>query len=535
MAPETVPPGLSPWCAEIDHEPGSVFSRPAFQKVFATPFGSCTTVWGATYPCPTGITYNLYADSNGQIWVQNVTSSPSTYAALVNYPPGAKIKHCVAFGRIYLAISDGLHGADVALQFDGTNIDRVTQGGPGAPPNVGTVSYPTVNMAAAGSTITLAVTSTAAGSHSLYYNNLVVNVSSGALALLPGVSVTIAGNSNTASNITSTVLVVESDTQFILANISATNPAGTGGTAAFGANATMSRSGNIVKVTTATAHSLQVGYQAQINGVPASTVGTSISAAVIDNENYPGLATITTAIAHGLSPGLFVSLNNIAATTVGGGILSITRSGQIVTVVTNSANNISAGAIVTIAGVATSSFNYIGPVISVVSATNSFTYLQVDVDASDATGTVAVNWPEPTGPTPTYFEVVSAPTPTTFQVEVFYSDGTWNGGTVSYAWDGIFFVQSVPTSTTFTYQQYGPPAFTSAVGTVTPYGQVAPGQHQCQVSFLTRQGYITKCSTPFLFTANGGQYVTVSNIPIGPANVVARILQFTGAQGGFFF
>jgi len=37
------------------------------------------------------------------------------------------------------------------------------------------------------------------------------------------------------------------------------------------------------------------------------------------------------------------------------------------------------------------------------------------------------------------------------------------------------------------------------------------------------------------FIANGGQYLAVSNIPIGPENVVARILEFTGADGDYFF
>ena len=38
-----------------------------------------------------------------------------------------------------------------------------------------------------------------------------------------------------------------------------------------------------------------------------------------------------------------------------------------------------------------------------------------------------------------------------------------------------------------------------------------------------------------IFEANRGQYVSVTNIPIGPSNIVARILEFTGAEGAFFF
>src|SRR6185369_17043678 len=62
-----------------------------------------------------------------------------------------------------------------------------------------------------------------------------------------------------------------------------------------------------------------------------------------------------------------------------------------------------------------------------------------------------------------------------------------------------------------------------------------PGKHQMQVLYLTRQGYTTRPSPPVKFIANGDQYLDVSNIPIGPPNVVARILAFTGADGSEFF
>lgn len=97
------------------------------------------------------------------------------------------------------------------------------------------------------------------------------------------------------------------------------------------------------------------------------------------------------------------------------------------------------------------------------------------------------------------------------------------------------FVTAVIDPQTFQYQQPGPDTTTTNVGTVTPFGQAAPGQHQLQVLFLTRQGAITAPSPPTKFIANGGQYLSVTNIAIGPPNVVARILAFTGAQGAYFF
>jgi len=38
-----------------------------------------------------------------------------------------QMKSITAFGRQYVAISDGLHGQEVPLQFDGTNWDRAEE------------------------------------------------------------------------------------------------------------------------------------------------------------------------------------------------------------------------------------------------------------------------------------------------------------------------------------------------------------------------------------------------------------------------
>jgi hypothetical protein len=56
-----------------------------------------------------------------------------------------------------------------------------------------------------------------------------------------------------------------------------------------------------------------------------------------------------------------------------------------------------------------------------------------------------------------------------------------------------------------------------------------------QVLYLTRQGYTTIPSPPIKFIANGDQYLDITNIPIGPPNIVARILAFTGTEGSDFF
>lgn len=294
------------------------------------------------------------------------------------------------------------------------------------------------------------------------------------------------------------------------------------------------RQNNTVTAQTLTAHNLQVGYQAQISNVPASAVGGGIVSIAIDNENNPGIATVTTAAAHGLLPDLDVTLTGIAATVVGTSIVSATRAGDVTTIATSTPHGLSPSAQVTTAGVADASFNGNWPVLAVVDATH-FTFTDVDVDATSAGGTVSLNWPVPDTPTPTFFQVISAPTPTTFQVAVVYTDGNWTGGVVSFAWNGTFYVTEVLSPTSFEYQQYGPNASTQSDGTVTPFGQAAPGLHQFQMSFLTRQGYLTKPSPPVSVVLNGGQYVKVDDMAIGGPNIVARVIEATGALGSLFF
>ncbi len=74
-----------------------------------------------------------------------------------------------------------------------------------------------------------------------------------------------------------------------------------------------------------------------------------------------------------------------------------------------------------------------------------------------------------------------------------------------------------------------------AVADADDAGSIAAGAHQCAVVFVTRQGYWTAPSPPVTWTAVGNKKVNVTNIPIGPANVVQRLLAFTAAGGANFF
>jgi hypothetical protein len=76
----------------------------------------------------------------------------------------------------------------------------------------------------------------------------------------------------------------------------------------------------------------------------------------------------------------------------------------------------------------------------------------------------------------------------------------------------------------------------SGGGTITNAGNIPAGTHKLSVCFQTRQGYITVPAPPTQWTSTGGKRVVVSNIPIGPPNVVARIIIFSlVGQSSFFY
>lgn len=460
QSPITLPAGVSPDTQEGIYIPGAWGSRPPLSKVFASAFTGGTTptvTYGKSYVDKLGVVRNLYLDANGQLWLeQGPPAAASSLAQL--FATGIYCKSVTAFGREYLAPSDGLHGADIPLQYDGTNLDRVTQEGPAAAPTV-------ANLAIAPAAVTEP-------------NSLVR------------------------------------------------------------ANAT-----GLVTATTTNPHSFKVGYQVLIQGAAGAPIGgaaNNISTIVIDNEDSPGIATLTLTGNHGLAPGQLVYIQGVTAVTVGTGITSTSSTGGICTVTTSAAHGLSPGALITIASAADATVNGTWLVASIVSAT-VFTFATGATGATSggAAGTVKLNFPVAgISPDDTQFTVLTCPSSTVFTVQLAYSDGSWASGTVYFPWNGTFYVTSVPSNVTFTYSNPGPTAATTALGgpaQVSYAGQVTPGVHQCQVLFVTRQGYVTKPSPPVQFTAAGGQYLTVSNLPIGPANVVARILAFTGAGGAQYF
>lgn len=544
MSPTDLPEGISPDCQDIVFFPGSFSSRPAARGWLQGLLTAGTTVtYEKTFVTPSGASKNLFLLSNGQLYVQDL-SNPGVLILMDTIAPGSYASSISAFGKEFIVFHNNVTGTDVPRIYDGVNLDRVSQCGPGAPPTVSNTILPPVGMAISGAPSTTPITQcvpsdfTTVGSPPFltqFYASFTVQVGSTAGIVL-GQRVTIAGSSNGIYNQNWAVINIIDATHIKCnAHLDPTTVVGNGGTLTIGANSTAIRNNNTVGVTTAAAHNLQKGFTVQIGGIADQSVGGGISSVVINNELTAGVATITTASAHGLLPENFINLLGIANTAVGGAITAAVLSAQIATISTTTAHGLQVGSSVLIAGVTNPIFNGVFVVTGVLSTTQ-FSYVLIDTDTTSTAGTVSIVWPvSNTSILPNVYQVLAVPTATTFTVAINYTDGTWTGGTVTFPWNGTFYVTNILSATSFQYQQRGPNATTSTVGTVTPYSQIAPGIRSCIVMFLTRQGLITQPSPPIQFISSGAQYLTISQIPIGPPGTIARILAFTGADGSSFF
>ena len=548
LSPPDIPEGASPQNNDVVYTPGAVATRSGLNRVFSIAIDSLGPIsYEKSFVTPSGDIKNLYLTmQDGILWVEDVTNSPGTATQLFQSAGASYASSCTAQGREYIALSDGVHGADVPLIYDGTNLWRCSQDGPAVAPTVTSIALPTSTLQAAslGPFTVTSVVFNSPVTHGpiTYYTGAAITLSS-TVGIIVGTYISISGNTSTTVN--DTVYVAQttggagiSVIQWSITPTSMTAATGTGGTAAVGASGnTLIRANNIVSGTTSTAHSLQPGYLAQITGGGTSQVGGGIVSIVLNNEDNPGIAVVTTTDPHGLLPQNQVNIQGVTGAVVGSAITNVAFAGDLVTITTSTPHKLSIGSEVLVAAVTNTTVNGQWTVVGVPTST-TFTYEFVSIvtaySAAD-TGSVTYIWPlASTDPAENYFTVQTAPSPTTFTIQLSYTDGTWTGGTVSFGWDGQFFVLTTPSSTTFTYQQYGPNATTTAAATVTPYGQAAPGIHQCQVSYLFANDAISAPSPPATFVANGGQYLNVI-LPIGPSNVIGRIVQFTGAGGAFFF
>lgn len=362
--PTSTPKGLATDCQDVVFFPGQIQSRPCLDSLLTSAIGTTDITYLKTYVQPNEVALNLILSSDGNLWREDVDVSPGAKTLIQQLVAGSYANSVSAFGREYIALNDGLHGTDVPLQYDGTNLDRVSQDGPGSP----AVSTETDNTGIAISSI----------------------------APLSAIAATaLVANSGPGDNIYRTT--------------------------APGADAPFLQIGDNLLFSGSTNPAFD-GTKAIVNRLPSPS-----QEMMVDYGSYIVL---------------------FSATNIQTGLYIVTTATAYAGITTQA----------TIAGAANPLFDGTWPVRNLIDSTHLL---------------IAVTTP------------------------------------------GL--------------------AAVGAAGTLAVPGQISAGVHKCVVMFLTRQGYITKPSPVATWLASGSQAVTVSGIPIGPANVIARIVAFTGAGGDNFF
>jgi hypothetical protein len=276
MSPADLPHGVSPDCQDVYYSNGGVTTRPGLQAFFGPLAGTPAVNYLKTYATPNGTLRTLAMDANGVLY-KEVT--PGTLTQIANgLASGSYANSTTLFGREYLAISDGAAGNDLPRQYDDTNLDRVSQGGPGGGPTVvdenvivGIVASPN------GATQPAAVGIVASPNGAAQNGYLVTITTNVAHGLSAGQTVTIVGVGVSSYNGTVPVLSVPSSTQFTYV-AGATGLANSGGGTAASATVT---------IQTTAPHGMSEGQSATIASVGVEAFnGTFAITSVPDTTHF---------------------------------------------------------------------------------------------------------------------------------------------------------------------------------------------------------------------------------------------------------
>src|SRR5579872_5380853 len=279
-----LPAGVSPDCADVAFLPGAVMSRPGLTKFLATALGSVAVTYCQSFVANDGTIYNFFLDSAGNLWIQNVTSSPGTVTNLGTVTPGSYAKGVTAFGRQWFAFSDGIHGTDVPLKWDPQfGISRVTQDGPGTPPTITNVIIPSVALAGSGSTLTRAsniVTARTASAHGLLpgYMFQLSGVLAEPLGFITSIVIDNQGNPGIA---TVTLSTAHNFAAGMFVSIQDVVPSVIGGTITG-----MTRVGGVVTFSTSAAINISAGASVLIAGNDPSVNTTFVVAQVTSPDSF---------------------------------------------------------------------------------------------------------------------------------------------------------------------------------------------------------------------------------------------------------
>lgn len=466
----------------------------AKMKVWFSPQPPQNFNWVKTYEQTDGAIDTLALDAGGILWDEDVINDPGVLKGIFTAIEPGTFAKSVTFDDVeYIALSDLIQGTDMPRQWNESWLDRVSQVGPGAPPSVA--------ITASGSSI--------------------VSITQNPQIVLP-----------TGNHDWTLISAAPSDI------------------GDFGAPATP---GNVMTLITNSGFVgpsyLKAGSNIQISGFP------TINGFVVNNDptgvTNPAFYTVTSVGTAANFPGgasydwitfqvpftTFYNQKTTAGSKVQATIATLTTAQQV--------PYLEVGNQFTIAGASPAGWNNTFTVL----ATPNASVLQIS--QTSLSGNVATYvYTLSSGSAPTVGEfvtvngtlngngifnvtnaVITAASPTSFSISLVGADITATAETGNGVISGTIF-QFDP-ATTVTNPIIGN---AGAGGTISTSGVMGIGTRKCVCIFVTRNQFITAPSpfVQFNITANATAIVA-SSIPIGPPNVIARILAFTPANLDNYF
>jgi len=461
-----------------------------------------------TYEQTDGEVDTLALDSNGILWDEDVDSLPTVLTSIYqNILPNTFAKS-VTFSDIeYIAFSNLVNGTDVPRQWNGTNLDRISMVGPGA-------ALSAAAQSGAGAIQTITQTA------SVQIRRIAWGASANAINdSTPGNVLVVFGEGRTGSNTYQTLAPYSTTfgagTTVVLSGIPNPFPKKDGGTIPFNINGTYT----VLSVTTAVVGGSEIcpvftiqapgvayGYSSDFGsgGTPTSgwfyqsTVATLTSQVPVPNLQVGGTLAIS---GTGGSPPAGYDGNFT--------VIQTPNAAQVQITATVLSGNIATYSFLQISGAAPHPGQFI-TVANTLNGNGIFNVSQVAITAASGGGSPGAGG--------------------SFSVGISHVD-------ISSANESGDIPQAVGTiaGTIFLFdplQVVG----NKTGGSIVTAGLIAAGIRKVSYSFLTRSGFITQPAP--LYTANiisGSSSILVTGLLTGPPNVVARIVMFTGANGGNFF
>ena len=550
--------------------------------------------WVGGFEDDAGNQKNFALDANGELWLEDVTNAPGVLTTLSSITPaGSYAGGCGAFNRQYITPSTLTQGVGLPLQYAPQGwLDKVTQDGPGAP---------CIVSAAQSAGSTCMISNFSITSNVVTLTTSTQGYVAGEVITISGLSVATYLNGLTFSILGTGLTTTQVEIAFVHANVSSTADAGTI-TPQYSYPIVAATAG--IKQVAAKSDPGDAGYLQCVlwsSGPGSKSPGNVITIYYVNAFTYP--AGEDQQLVNAFNSGIPVYVH-VASAPWGNGTWLVTSVGmdappnaeygryyftfqvptsnyqqtgapdsatgtyqitQATLTTTVPVPNLAPGDQVSISGAGVSGWN---SVFTITQSLNSGSY---NITQTALSGGIATySWSLINGVAPAPGELVTVSGTLNANGLLNVTDAVVASVTGSSS--GTFTVANYPTGLTFaTAVEEGQATTAGTIFTFDPgaalagsnqnpiYGNsgggtlqvvgaslgstfpIGAGTRQIVYGFITRNGYFTAPSPPSTFTIpTGSNYVSVSQVAVGPPNVVGRWFAITeagqnGIAGGNFY